>query len=122
MGDNSHPDYMNHHCVGPAGSVLERSFPEDHPAAARREVENRASGLPSRSLCHVLSTISCIGLDVGRTLILPGTFRALPDRGDVLDKRASRGGIELDTADRITILGISVAILVITGFLVGLLF
>jgi hypothetical protein len=39
-----------------------------------------------------------------------------------MDKKTSRGRIDLDTADQVTIVGVSLGILVITGFLVGLLF
>lgn len=39
-----------------------------------------------------------------------------------MDDRPSRGSIYLDTADRVTIAGVGLGILVITGFLVGLLF
>lgn len=39
-----------------------------------------------------------------------------------MDDRPSRGSIDLDTADQITIGGVGFGILVITGFLIGLLF
>jgi len=39
-----------------------------------------------------------------------------------MDETPSRGRIDLDTADIVTLISVSVCILVITGFLVGLLF
>lgn len=39
-----------------------------------------------------------------------------------MDENTSRGRIDLDIADLITIASVSLGILVITGFLVGLLF
>lgn len=39
-----------------------------------------------------------------------------------MDDNPSRDSIYLDTADRVTIAGVGLGILVITGFLVGLLF
>ncbi len=39
-----------------------------------------------------------------------------------MDDKPSRGTIYLDTADRVTIAGVGLCILIITGFLIGLLF
>lgn len=59
---------------------------------------------------------------VGRTLILVRSTHIHYNEGESMDETPSRGGIDLDTADLITIAGVSLGILVITGFLVGLLF
>lgn len=39
-----------------------------------------------------------------------------------MDSKKPRGRIALDTADQVTIVGVSLGILVVTGFLLGLLF
>lgn len=39
-----------------------------------------------------------------------------------MEEKSSSGRIDLDTADQATIIGVSLGILVITGFLIGLLF
>ncbi len=39
-----------------------------------------------------------------------------------MDDIPSRGRIDLDTADMVTLVSVSLGILVITGFLIGLLF
>lgn len=78
--------------------------------------------VPGNRSSSVLSTISSIGSGVGRTLILVRSTHIHYNEGDCMDETPSRGGIDLDTADLITIAGVSLGILVITGFLVGLLF
>ncbi len=39
-----------------------------------------------------------------------------------MDELPSRGRVDLDTADMVTLVSVSFGILVITGFLIGLLF